>query len=93
MSRYLDVGNHAAFHSLTARDVERMDANTLRRDTTPSEYNPARPRTCGGSGEMEVGTSRDPFGNWDTEVIGCGGCPDCLSGPAAQVNQTGAPDA
>lgn len=89
MSRYLDTTHRKPWHSLTARDVERMDASALRRDTTPSEYNPARLRTCGGSGEMEVGTSRDPFGQWDTEVYTCPGCPDCLSGPMAHPSDSG----
>jgi hypothetical protein len=32
---------------------------------------------CGGAGEIEVGTKRDEFGNWDTDTFVCPGCPDC----------------
>jgi hypothetical protein len=33
---------------------------------------------CHGEGEVEVGTRRDEFGNWDTETYRCPGCPDCM---------------
>lgn len=80
MARYMDSAQARPFFDMDAREVQRRERDRLRRDTTPREYNVARPRTCGGSGEMEIGTSRDGFGNWDTEVYTCPGCPDCNGG-------------
>lgn len=74
MGRYLDTSRGIPVHAMTSRAMQRAEQNRLRRTT---EYDPPFPRRCGGSGEMEVGTSRDAFGQYDTEVYTCPGCPDC----------------
>lgn len=77
MGRYLDTSRGTPVHALTARAVQQRQQAALRTDSTPAGYDPPFPRRCGGGGEIEIGTARDAFGNWDTEVYTCPGCPAC----------------
>lgn len=40
--------------------------------------------TCHGEGTLERGTSRDMFGNWDTETVRCSDCDGTGSAVSAQ---------
>ena len=73
MGRFMDSSRRSPrVHGLRASDLGDPYAHLA--NPEPSRH---RPRTCGGSGEMEIGTGRDSFGQWDTEIVTCAGCPDC----------------
>jgi hypothetical protein len=75
MGRFLDQGRRTLVREMRASDLG--DPYRHLADPAPSRH---RPRTCGGGGEMEIGTGRDSFGQYDTEVYACPGCPDCEGG-------------
>lgn len=75
MGRFMDTPRRRPrVHDLRASDLGDPYAHLGGCD------NPLPPRRCDGDGNLEVGTGRDTFGNWDTATVTCPGCPNCEGG-------------